>query len=325
MYRSLLVKNSKLISSKGLLLKSSISPVSSRMLLHNSTYVRNNNKVNVNQTKSSTKGSKQEKQKTFESEPKLNNNNSRNAKILSLLAAGGALYFVSPYKPSFKNKSQKKEVPHQKEDEFVNEPTITEETSKLENEEESNEEKAVDQESKALEDVDTEKLDKTEEEVKQEGAYNEETGEINWDCECLGGMAYGPCGEEFKEAFACFVYSEADPKGIDCVEKFQNMQTCFRKHPEHYADQLKDDEEVNEEIIKQNEQDGDSVDSSENNLINVSLESSPEVNGEEAITIDREVTPDISKEETVMVEDVSESTDNDSIDPIEEIELTESS
>ena len=26
----------------------------------------------------------------------------------------------------------------------------------------------------------------------QQTAYNPETGEINWDCPCLGGMAYGP-------------------------------------------------------------------------------------------------------------------------------------
>lgn len=60
-----------------------------------------------------------------------------------------------------------------------------------------------------------------EEEAGQEGAFNPETGEINWDCPCLGGMAHGPCGEEFKTAFSCFVFSEADPKGMDCIEKFQ--------------------------------------------------------------------------------------------------------
>ncbi|SSD59373.1 uncharacterized protein SCODWIG_01134 [Saccharomycodes ludwigii] len=85
---------------------------------------------------------------------------------------------------------------------------------------------------------------KTPEGEKRETAYNPETGEINWDCPCLGGMAHGPCGEQFKEAFSCFVYSEAEPKGIDCVEKFQNMQNCFREHPEHYAEQLKDDDEA---------------------------------------------------------------------------------
>lgn len=68
------------------------------------------------------------------------------------------------------------------------------------------------------------------------GAFNPVTGEINWDCPCLGGMAYGPCGMQFREAFSCFVFSEQEPKGIDCVEKFKAMQDCFREHPEVYAD-----------------------------------------------------------------------------------------
>ena len=66
-------------------------------------------------------------------------------------------------------------------------------------------------------------------EDEQQGAFNPETGEINWDCPCLGGMAHGPCGEEFKSAFSCFVYSTAEPKGVDCIEKFKTMQDCFRK------------------------------------------------------------------------------------------------
>ena len=67
-------------------------------------------------------------------------------------------------------------------------------------------------------------------------AYDPETGEINWDCPCLGGMAHGPCGMQFREAFSCFVFSEQEPKGIDCVEKFKAMQDCFREHPEVYAE-----------------------------------------------------------------------------------------
>ena len=66
-------------------------------------------------------------------------------------------------------------------------------------------------------------------ESEQQGAFNPETGEINWECPCLGGMAFGPCGEEFKSAFSCFVYSAAEPKGVDCIEKFKTMQDCFRK------------------------------------------------------------------------------------------------
>ncbi|OBR12998.1 CHCH domain-containing protein [Colletotrichum higginsianum IMI 349063] len=83
-------------------------------------------------------------------------------------------------------------------------------------------------------------------EAGQQGAFNPETGEINWDCPCLGGMADGPCGEEFKAAFSCFVYSNEEPKGMDCIEKFQGMQTCFRKYPDIYGAELADDDEAPE-------------------------------------------------------------------------------
>lgn len=64
-------------------------------------------------------------------------------------------------------------------------------------------------------------LGELEEEADQQGAFNPETGEINWDCPCLGGMAHGPCGEEFRAAFSCFVFSTEEPKGMDCIEKFK--------------------------------------------------------------------------------------------------------
>lgn len=54
--------------------------------------------------------------------------------------------------------------------------------------------------------------------------------------QCLGGMAHGPCGEQFKAAFSCFVFSEAEPKGVDCVELFKAMQDCFREHPDVYGE-----------------------------------------------------------------------------------------
>jgi len=60
------------------------------------------------------------------------------------------------------------------------------------------------------------------------------TGEINWNCPCLGGMASGPCGVEFREAFSCFHYSEADPKGSDCIDSFRTMQECMVEYPELY-------------------------------------------------------------------------------------------
>ncbi|KAL4892461.1 hypothetical protein BDV59DRAFT_179999 [Aspergillus ambiguus] len=83
-----------------------------------------------------------------------------------------------------------------------------------------------------------------EDEAGQEAAFNPETGEINWDCPCLGGMAHGPCGEEFKAAFSCFVYSTEEPKGMDCIEKFKGMQDCFRQYPDVYGAELEDDEDA---------------------------------------------------------------------------------
>jgi intermembrane space import and assembly protein 40 len=69
-----------------------------------------------------------------------------------------------------------------------------------------------------------------------QGAFDPVTGKINWDCPCLGGMAYGPCGMQFREAFSCFVFSEEEPKGMDCVEKFKAMQDCFRENPDVYGE-----------------------------------------------------------------------------------------
>jgi len=66
-------------------------------------------------------------------------------------------------------------------------------------------------------------------------------GDINWGCPCLGGMASGPCGYEFREAFSCFHYSKADPKGSDCIEKFSTMQECLNKYPNLYP--MDDDDE----------------------------------------------------------------------------------
>ncbi|XP_034249612.1 mitochondrial intermembrane space import and assembly protein 40-like isoform X1 [Thrips palmi] len=70
-------------------------------------------------------------------------------------------------------------------------------------------------------------------------------GDINWNCPCLGGMATGPCGVEFREAFSCFHYSEADPKGSDCMELFKEMHSCMQEYPALYdnKDGKDDDDE----------------------------------------------------------------------------------
>uniref|UniRef100_A0A3B5B078 Coiled-coil-helix-coiled-coil-helix domain containing 4b n=1 Tax=Stegastes partitus TaxID=144197 RepID=A0A3B5B078_9TELE len=60
------------------------------------------------------------------------------------------------------------------------------------------------------------------------------SGEINWNCPCLGGMASGPCGTDFKDAFSCFHYSKEEVKGSDCLEQFRAMQECMQRYPELY-------------------------------------------------------------------------------------------
>jgi hypothetical protein len=94
-------------------------------------------------------------------------------------------------------------------------------------------------------------MQEKEQEASQEQAFNEETGEINWDCPCLGGMAHGPCGETFKAAFSCFVYSKEEPKGKECLDKFRGMQECFREHPEIYGNLVDDDETPEGKVIQE--------------------------------------------------------------------------
>ncbi|KAG9122682.1 hypothetical protein FRC07_000821, partial [Ceratobasidium sp. 392] len=64
-------------------------------------------------------------------------------------------------------------------------------------------------------------------------------------------MAHGPCGPQFREAFSCFVYSNEEPKGVDCVEKFKAMQDCFREHPDVYGEEIDDEDE--DEVTERSE------------------------------------------------------------------------
>ncbi|KNC83607.1 hypothetical protein SARC_04142 [Sphaeroforma arctica JP610] len=75
-------------------------------------------------------------------------------------------------------------------------------------------------------------------------------GEIDWDCPCLKGMAHGTCGQEFRDAFSCFAKSEAEPKGMDCVDAFELMQGCIKAHPEEYGqyDRDNDDDDLDEQV-----------------------------------------------------------------------------
>ncbi|KAG5319116.1 MIA40 protein, partial [Acromyrmex charruanus] len=79
-------------------------------------------------------------------------------------------------------------------------------------------------------------------------------GEINWNCPCLGGMATGPCGLEFREAFSCFHYSTADPKGSDCRVAFETMQSCMSQYPALYESKGMSTDDLDDEIGEEMEQ-----------------------------------------------------------------------
>uniref|UniRef100_A0A803JIA6 Mitochondrial intermembrane space import and assembly protein 40 n=1 Tax=Xenopus tropicalis TaxID=8364 RepID=A0A803JIA6_XENTR len=78
-------------------------------------------------------------------------------------------------------------------------------------------------------------------------------GDINWNCPCLGGMASGPCGEQFKSAFSCFHYSQEEIKGSDCLDQFRAMQECMQKYPDIYPQEDDEDEAEKEKQNKEAE------------------------------------------------------------------------
>ncbi|XP_077307748.1 mitochondrial intermembrane space import and assembly protein 40 [Lithobates pipiens] len=79
-------------------------------------------------------------------------------------------------------------------------------------------------------------------------------GDINWGCPCLGGMASGPCGEQFKSAFSCFHYSQEEVKGSDCLDQFRAMQECMQKYPDLYPQEDEEEEEEERSKDKQGEE-----------------------------------------------------------------------
>lgn len=54
-------------------------------------------------------------------------------------------------------------------------------------------------------------------------------------CPCLGDLKEGACGPTFVHAFGCFIRSEHEDKGMDCLEQFKAFQVCLQKNPEHLA------------------------------------------------------------------------------------------
>ena len=98
------------------------------------------------------------------------------------------------------------------------------------------------------------------------------SGEINWNCPCLGGMASGPCGTEFKEAFSCFHYSKEEVKGSECLEQFRAMQECMQRYPELYPQE--DDKAQQEQSSETDQNSKDSASEETSNSTSASEQDS---------------------------------------------------
>ncbi|MQL93799.1 hypothetical protein Taro_026436 [Colocasia esculenta] len=67
------------------------------------------------------------------------------------------------------------------------------------------------------------------------------------ECPCLAGLRSGPCGNQFSEAFLCFLKSTAEEKGSDCVHPFVALQNCIKANPDAFSKDLLDGEESKKE------------------------------------------------------------------------------
>lgn len=77
--------------------------------------------------------------------------------------------------------------------------------------------------------------------AEQRQLSKEELIEEALNCPCIASMKEGSCGDSFIDAYKCFLQSETEPKGMDCMEQFKTMQSCLAEHPEEYN--LDDDDE----------------------------------------------------------------------------------
>ncbi|KAK6790817.1 hypothetical protein RDI58_009898 [Solanum bulbocastanum] len=112
---------------------------------------------------------------------------------------------------------------------------------------------AIDNQSKsssAADDSQTRSLDSL---IAEAAAYGEDGENESIDekarkaleCPCIAHLRAGPCGNQFSDAFLCFLKSTAEEKGSDCVGPFVALQSCIKANPNAFSkDVLDDDDDV---------------------------------------------------------------------------------
>ncbi|KAL3338755.1 hypothetical protein AABB24_027728 [Solanum stoloniferum] len=64
------------------------------------------------------------------------------------------------------------------------------------------------------------------------------------ECPCIAHLRAGPCGNQFSDAFLCFLKSTAEEKGSDCVGPFVALQSCIKANPNAFSKDVLDDDDV---------------------------------------------------------------------------------
>ncbi|KAM3339015.1 mitochondrial intermembrane space import and assembly protein 40 [Capsicum galapagoense] len=71
------------------------------------------------------------------------------------------------------------------------------------------------------------------------------------ECPCIAHLRAGPCGNQFSDAFLCFLKSTAEEKGSDCVSPFVALQSCIKANPNAFSKDVL--EEDGDDVKKQDE------------------------------------------------------------------------
>ncbi|CAN6245258.1 unnamed protein product [Urochloa humidicola] len=72
------------------------------------------------------------------------------------------------------------------------------------------------------------------------------------ECPCLDDLKRGPCGSQFIDAFLCYLKSNKEEKGSDCVDPFIALQNCIKENKEAFIKDTLEEEENDEEAEKYN-------------------------------------------------------------------------
>ncbi|XP_060185789.1 mitochondrial intermembrane space import and assembly protein 40 homolog [Lycium barbarum] len=73
------------------------------------------------------------------------------------------------------------------------------------------------------------------------------------ECPCIAHLRSGPCGNQFSDAFLCFLKSTAEEKGSDCVSPFVALQSCIKANPNAFSKDILEDDVSKQDAVQKEE------------------------------------------------------------------------